>query len=71
MGEKKRFWVECLKAFFRYKKGEVFEGFVDSSGFHYLILPNGEESLISPPGMLPNSFKYIDPFLVNINKVLE
>lgn len=75
MGEREEFWVECKKGFIgaschEYKVGDLYKGYKIKENY-YLEVPGFDRLIaITDPGWNP-AFEIIDPFLININKVLE
>lgn len=75
MGEREEFWVECKKGFIgvschKYKVGDLYKGYKIKESY-YLEIPGIKRLVgISDPGR-DTVFRIVDPFLININKVLE
>ena len=75
MGEREEFWVECKKGFtgvsrHKYRVGDLYKGCKIEENY-YLEVPGIKRLVgITDPGW-NSAFEIIDPFLININKVLE
>lgn len=76
MGEREEIWVVCKRGFVgaslhEYKKGEVYRGYKEGKRY-YLTLPGFSPVIeISEPGEDSVCFRLVDPFLININKILK
>ena len=75
MEEREEFWVECRKGFtgvsrHEYKAGDWYKGYKIKESYYLEIPGLNRLVVITDPGR-DTAFKIIDPFLININKVLE
>lgn len=75
MGEREEFWVECKKGFtgvscHEYKVGDLYKGYKIKENYYLEVPGFGRPIAITDPGR-DTVFRIVDPFLININKVLE
>ena len=76
MREREKIWVLCKKGFvgesgYEYEKGTVYKGYKGGRRY-FLTLPGFDHLIeISEPREGSGCFTLVDPFLININKVLE
>lgn len=76
MKGREEIWVLCKGDFvgrsgYEYKKGVVYRGYKKESRYYILLPGSGRTAEIQEPGRGSICFNLVDPFLVNINRVLE